>query len=78
MVYNQLVSVKIAENRNLVISKNDKDSYTLAQQISVTEKGSKAPTNIFLRNAIHLDTIGGLEEIRDAINLVLSKKIKNN
>lgn len=73
--YTELASARIQDKRNVVISecvaKEKLKGFTLAQQIEVEEKGFK--TNVFLKNAIHVDDIEGLYNLRDAINHAITK-----
>lgn len=73
--YNMLGSAQIDENKNLVISeckKNDEVvGFTLAQQLVVNE--GKKSIGVFLKNTIHIPSISGLYELRDAINTAIDK-----
>lgn len=69
--YEQYAKAKIANSRNLVISACSKGGFTMAQQIEVNENGD--PMYIFLKGAFHIDSIGGLIAIRDALNETLQK-----
>ena len=65
--FKELAKAKIQESRNLVISKlEDSDSFTIAQQLVVTE--GKNQTTMFMKGAIHIDGIESLYELRNAIN----------
>ena len=69
--YKELGYASIKENRNLVLSECSKGGYTLAQQIIVDEGNRK--TGLFLKNAIHIDDISGLYNLRDVLNIAISK-----
>lgn len=65
--FRELSKAKIQDTRNMVISKNETyDGYTLAQQISVKE--GPRETLLFIKGAIHVDTLEGLYNLRDALN----------
>lgn len=69
--YTKLSSAPIQETRNLVVSACSRGGFTLAQQVSIDEGGKK--TNVFLKNAIHIDDVNGLESLRDALNVAIEK-----
>ena len=73
--YTKLSSAQIQEMRNLVVSECSRGGFTLAQQVSIDEGGKK--TNVFLKNAIHIDKIEGLINLRDALNIAIDKVDKN-
>ena len=78
----ELAKAKIQDKRNIVISKvNDEDTsmelgYTVAQQIEVQE-GNKI-TSLYMKNAVHIDNIEGLYNLRDALNVAISKIEQDN
>lgn len=69
--FREIASAKIQDKRELVISKRGKGGYTLAQRILV-EEGNKT-TTMYLKNAIHIDTVEGIQNLRDALNLVIQQ-----
>lgn len=73
--YNELSKAKIQPNRNIVISAVEKSNefcgFTLAQQLEVREGNKK--TNVFFKNAIIVEDIAGLYNIRDAINVAIEE-----
>lgn len=69
--FKEIASAKIQDKRELVISERYKGGFTLAQRI-VVEEGKKT-TTMYLKNAIHIDTIDGVQNLRDALNLVLAQ-----
>lgn len=71
--YNELSSAEIQDNRKLVISECSKGGYTLAQQLEVNE-GNGHIINVFLKNAIHVDNLNGLYNLRDALNVAIQKQ----
>lgn len=74
--YTQLSSAAIKETRKLVVSSCSKGGFTLAQQMVVRE--GKKSVNVFLKNAIHIDGLDGLYNLRDALNLAIEKVEKDN
>lgn len=70
--YRELAKAKIQDNRNAVISECSKGGFTLAQQIEVQETNGFI-TNVFMRNAIHIDGKEGLLNLRDALNVALNE-----
>lgn len=64
--YQELSSAQIQDQRSLVISACSRGGYTLAQRIVVNEGTKK--TNLFLKNAIHVEDEDGLYNLRDALN----------
>ena len=74
--YIELSKAKIQDTRNIVISSNEsKGGYTMAQQISIIE--GERETLIFMKNAIHIDDIDGLYNLRDAINEAIKAEENN-
>lgn len=78
--YKELSAARVQKKRNVVVSEcvcgETFAGFTLAQQLIVDEYG--AQTNVFLKNAIHVDTIENLCSLRDAINLAIKKHDKNS
>ena len=78
----ELAKAKIQDKRNIIISKvNDEDTsmelgFTVAQQIEVQE-GNKI-TSLYMKNAVHIDDIEGLYNLRDALNVAISKIEQDN
>lgn len=78
----ELAKAKIQDKRNIIISKvNDEDTsmelgFTVAQQIEVQE-GNKI-TSLYMKNAVHIDNIEGLYNLRDALNVAISKIEQDN
>lgn len=70
----ELANAAISEKRQAVISRLDDGSYTIGQRLEVKEDGKKI--NIFLKGALHAKDLNGLQNLRDAINVVLSKEQK--
>lgn len=75
-LFTELAKAKIQDKRNIVISKIDsKSGYTIAQQLVVEE--GRRQTAIFMKGAIHVDTLNNLYELRDAINEAIKKEEDN-
>lgn len=71
LVYEEIGSVQISEKRNIVISQCSAGGFTLAQQMKIEDGNIKV--NMFLKNAIRLDSLQNLKDLRDCI----SKAIEN-
>lgn len=69
--YEELSTASISDKRNIVISEYSKGGYTLGQQV-VIEEGSKK-INMFVKNSIQIENIEGLYNLRDALNVAISK-----
>ena len=69
--YNELASAPIQDKRDIVISEFSSGGYTLAQRLNVEEGGKK--TSVYIKNSIHIDTVDGLINLRDALNMALDK-----
>lgn len=67
--YNEISKAKVTESRNIVISSCSKGGFTVAQQLEAKE-GDKN-TTVFLKGAFHIDSVSGLYELRDAINIAI-------
>ena len=75
IVYKEISSGKINENKSIVISECSKGGYTLGQKLTMNDNGKKV--DVFLKGAIHLDNVDSLVNIRNAFNETL-EKIKEN
>lgn len=67
--YAQYAKAKIQDKRSIVISSCSKGGFTIAQQLEV-EEGNHC-TSVFLKGAFHVDNIGGLVNLRDALNATI-------
>lgn len=77
MRYTPIIEVQnIDENRDLVISKLDEGGYTIAQKAAVEENGKKF--SVFLKNAIHVNDIVGLEYIKRALEEAIRIEKEND
>lgn len=69
--YKELASAPMNEQRNVVISECSKGGYTLAQQVVVEE--GKRKINVFMKNAIQIESNEALYNLRDALNIAIEK-----
>ena len=69
--YEELGVAKIQDKRNVVISTTNKGGFTIAQQIVVEEGGKE--TKMFMKHGIIIDDIDGLYNLRNALNVAISK-----
>lgn len=75
ITYKEICRAKIANTRNAVISKCSKGGFTLAQQLEVQEGQNK--TSVFLKGALHIDSLENLCELRNALNVVINNEQGN-
>lgn len=68
----ELANATLSKNRQAVISRLDDDSYTIGQKLEVVD-GEKT-MSIFLKGALHAEDLNALQNLRDALNVVLSKE----
>lgn len=69
--YNELARAQVQETRSLVISSFSKGGYTIAQQLKVQEDNHTM--NVSLKGAFHIDSVDGLYNLRDALNVAIKK-----
>ena len=69
--YEQLASLKISKSRQIIVSSVPGKGFTIAQQLFVEESGRN--TTVFLKGAIHIESIESLKELRDALNVAIHK-----
>lgn len=76
--YIELAFAPIGNGVEIVISKYMDEGFTLAKKICVSE--GKKKTDVFMKNAIQVNDIDGLYNLRDAINMAINKveEEKNN
>lgn len=67
--YNEISKAKVTDSRNIVVSGCSKGGFTIAQQLE-TQDGDKK-TCVFLKGAFHVDSVAGLYELRDALNIAI-------
>lgn len=72
ITYDELARAKSAKNRVIVISECSKGGFTIAQQLSVCEDG-KENTTVFMKGALHVESIESMENLRDALNISIEK-----
>ena len=68
----ELANATLSSKRQAVISRLDDGSYTIGQKLEVKD-GDKT-MGVFLKGALHADNIEALQNLRDALNVVLSKE----
>lgn len=73
--YKEIASGKINETKSLVISACSRGGFTLGQKITADDSGRKV--EVFLKGAIHLDSLESLENVRDAFNEAIHKLKEN-
>jgi hypothetical protein len=71
--YYEIGKARITKSRNMVISKCSKGGFTLAQQLEVKEEGSNKTIPIFMKGAIHVEGVEGLENIRDELDRIIDE-----
>lgn len=71
----EIANAPISSKRQAVISRLDDGSYTIGQKLEV--KDGEKTMNIFLKGALHAEDINALQNLRDALNVVLEKERKN-
>lgn len=70
--YTEISSASVTEKRKIVISTCSKGGFTVAQRMDTEEENNKI-TSLYLKGAFHINDITGLYNLRDAINLAISK-----
>lgn len=68
--YEEISKARVTDTRNVVISKCSRGGFTIAQQLEAKEAGTV--TSVFMKNAIRVDSIERLIDLRDAINMAIS------
>lgn len=71
----ELANATLSSKRQAVISRLDDGSYTVGQKLEVKD-GDKT-MNIFLKGALHAENLNALQNLRDALNVVLEKEQKS-
>ena len=64
ITYKEIACAKVNENKSLVISECSEGGYTLGQRMTVDDNGKKI--EVFLKGAMHLDSLESLENIKNA------------
>lgn len=70
--YDVLTHARVTDSRNVVISACSRGGYTVAQQLVTTEGNNDRATVVFLKGAIHVDSLEGLYNLRDALNVAIT------
>ena len=70
--YTEISSASVTEKRKIVVSTCSKGGFTVAQRMDTEEENNKT-TSLYLKGAFHINDINGLYNLRDAINLAISK-----
>lgn len=76
VIYDELAKAQIQEKRSLIISAFSKGGFTIAQRLEVEENGHK--TNVLLKGAFHIESINGLYNLRDALNVAIQRCEQKN
>lgn len=71
----ELANATLSNKRQAVISRLDDGSYTIGQKLEV--KDGEKTMDIFLKGALHAENLESLQNLRDAINVVLKKEQKS-
>lgn len=69
--YSEISSATITEKRKIVISTCNKGGFTVAQRLDTEEEGKI--TQLYLKGAFHINDKSGLYNLRDAVNMAISK-----
>ena len=69
--YTELASATIDDGVEIVISRFMDEGFTLAKKVCVVE--GKRKVDMFMKNAIQVNNIDGLYNLRDAINMSINK-----
>lgn len=70
----ELANATLSPKRKAVISRLDDGSYTIGQKLEVND-GDKS-MEVFLKGALHAENLSALQNLRDALNVVLKKEQK--
>lgn len=68
--YGELANTKISDSRRAVLSTHSRGGYTLAQKVEV-EEGKGRSVSIFMKGALHLQSIDELYALRDMLNMAI-------
>ena len=71
----ELANATLSSKRQAVISRLDDGSYTIGQKLEVQDGDKKM--NVFLKGALHAEDLSALQNLRDALNVVLKKEQKS-
>ena len=70
----ELANATLSSKRQAVISRLDDGSYTIGQKLEV--KDGEKTMGVFLKGALHAEDLTALQNLRDALNVVLKKEQK--
>lgn len=70
LTYVELAKAKVSPARSVVISQCSAGGYTIAQQL-IAQEGEGRSTAVFLKGALHVEGVEGLQELRDALNVAI-------
>ena len=70
-----LANATLSSKSQAVISRLDDGSYTIGQKLEVKD-GDKT-MGVFLKGALHAEDLTALQNLRDALNVVLKKEQKS-
>ena len=73
--FKELASAEVNTAKELVISERNKGGFTIGQRIMVQD--GKKKLGMFLKGAIYVKGVDELINVRDALNLAISKAEKN-
>ena len=68
----EIANATLSEKRQAVVSRLDDGSYTIGQKLEVRD-GEKV-MHIFLKGALHAEDLAAVQNLRDALNVVLEKE----
>lgn len=71
----EIANATLSSKRQAVISRLDDGSYTIGQKLEV--KDGEKTMNVFLKGALHAENLTALQNLRDALNVVLQKEQKS-
>ena len=70
----EIANATLSNKRQAVISRLEDGSYTIGQKLEVKD-GDKT-MHVFLKGALHAENLESLQNLRDALNVVLEKEQK--
>lgn len=73
--FTEIANATLSDKRQAVISRLDDGSYTIGQKLEV--KDGEKTMNVFLKGALHAEDLTALQNLRDALNVVLEKEQKS-
>lgn len=69
ITYKEICGADVSNARQVIISECSKGGFTIAQKLTIDENGE--PNAVFLKGAIHVDSVDKLIALRDAINIAI-------